>query len=384
MNTASAPATSTWWSARSVSQRLPDFPWDHLTPFAERARAHVDGIVDLSIGTPVDPTPELVQGALAEAADSPGYPLTIGRPTTRQACIDWLSRRFGVTGLDLDAVLPVIGSKELIASMPGHLGLGPGDLVVVPALAYPTYEVGATLAGARTLASDSLTALGPERVAMVWVNSPSNPTGRILGVDHLRKVVSWCRERGALLVSDECYLEYAWETAPISVLHPDVCEGDHTGILAVHSLSKRSNLAGYRCGFVAGDPELVGELLAVRKNLGLQMPGPQQHAMQVALDDDEHVAAQQSRYARRRAALKAAFTSAGFRIDSSEGSLYLWATRDEACWDTVAWLADLGILVAPGEFYGPAGSRHVRIAFTATDDRVDAAAARLGAAVPSA
>jgi succinyldiaminopimelate transaminase len=384
MNTASAPATSSWWSARSVSRRLPDFPWDTLTAHAERARAHVDGIVDLSIGTPVDPTPDVVQKALAEATDSPGYPVTIGRPSTRQACIDWLARRFGVTGLELDAVLPVIGSKELIASMPDHLGLGAGDLVVVPALAYPTYEVGAILAGARTIATDALTALGPERAAMVWINSPSNPTGRILGVDHLRKVVSWCRERGALLVSDECYLEYAWEAAPVSVLHPDVCGGDHTGILAVHSLSKRSNLAGYRCGFVAGDADVVRELLAVRKNLGLMMPGPQQQAMQVALDDDEHVGVQQARYERRRALLKGALERVGFRVDASEGSLYLWATRDEPCWDTVGWLADAGILVAPGEFYGAAGSRHVRVAFTATDERVDAAVARLAAAVPSA
>jgi succinyldiaminopimelate transaminase len=219
---------------------------------------------------------------------------------------------------------------------------------------------------------------------MVWINSPSNPTGRILGVDHLRKVVSWCRERGALLVSDECYLEYAWEAAPVSVLHPDVCGGDHTGILAVHSLSKRSNLAGYRCGFVAGDADVVRELLAVRKNLGLMMPGPQQHAMQVALDDDEHVGVQQARYERRRALLKGALERVGFRVDASEGSLYLWATRDEPCWDTVGWLAEAGILVAPGEFYGAAGNRHVRVAFTATDERVDAAVARLAAAVPSA
>ncbi|MGH3369576.1 MAG: succinyldiaminopimelate transaminase, partial [Nocardioidaceae bacterium] len=269
------PPTAAWWAARAVSGRLPDFPWDKLTSYAERARAHEDGLVDLSVGTPVDPTPEVVQQALRDAADSPGYPMTVGRADTRQACVDWLGRRFGVTGLGLDAVLPVIGSKELIASMPGHLGLGAGDLVVHPKLAYPTYEVGARLAGARCVASDSLTSLGPERVSLVWLNSPSNPTGKVLPVDHLRKVVAWCRERGALLVSDECYLEMAWDEQPVSVLHPDVCDGDHTGILAVHSLSKRSNLAGYRCAFVAGDPAVVGELLAVRKNLGLQMPGPQ-------------------------------------------------------------------------------------------------------------
>ncbi|MDX6302890.1 MAG: hypothetical protein QOF53_4104 [Nocardioidaceae bacterium] len=373
----SAPATLPRWAARSVSSALPEFPWDRLAEHAARARAHEDGVVDLSVGTPVDPTPDLVQKALADAADSPGYPMTIGRASTRQACVDWLSRRFGVTGLDIDGVLPVVGSKELIASLPSQLGIGPGDLVVHPELAYPTYEVGAVLAGARTAATDSLTALGPQRASIVWVNSPSNPTGRVLPAEHLRKVVEWCRERGALLVSDECYLECAWEAEPVSVLHPDVCGGDHTGLLTVHSLSKRSNLAGYRCAFVAGDPEVVRELLAVRKNLGLMMPGPQQVVMQVALDDDEHVAEQQARYARRRAVLKEALHSAGFRIDASEASLYLWATRGEPCWDSVARLADRGILVAPGEFYGPAGREHIRVAFTATDERVAAAVRRL-------
>jgi len=338
---------------------------------------HPGGAVDLSVGTPIDPTPRVIQDALNAAADSPGYPTTAGRAATRQACVDWVARRFGVTGLHPEAVLPVIGSKELIASLPSHLGLGPDDLVVYPELAYPTYEVGAKLAGARTRATDSLTSLGPERVALVWVNSPSNPTGRVLPVDHLRKVVAWCRERGALLVSDECYLELSWDAEPVSVLDPDVCGDDHTGIVAIHSLSKRSNLAGYRCAFAAGDPAVVAELLAVRKNLGLMMPGPQQAAMLAALDDDAHVLEQRERYAARRTALKSAFESAGFRIDHSEASLYLWATRDEPCWDTVAWLADRGILVAPGDFYGTAGAEHVRIAFTATDERVGEAVRRL-------
>ena len=172
-------------------------------------------------------------------------------------------------------MLPVIGSKELIASLPLHLGIGPGDLVVQPALAYPTYEVGAVLAGAEVVATDSLTALGPRTPRLLWLNSPSNPTGRVLPPDHLRKVVDWCRERGVLLVSDECYIECCWEARRRTpVLHPDICGGSHEGILAVHSLSKRSNLAGYRCAFVAGDRAVVAELLAVRKNLGLQMPGP--------------------------------------------------------------------------------------------------------------
>ncbi|HXH81229.1 succinyldiaminopimelate transaminase [Nocardioides sp.] len=375
------PERASAQSAPSVSTRLPDFPWDKLTAHAATARAHPDGIVDLSVGTPVDPTPEVVQAALCAAADAPGYPTTLGLEATRQAAIDWLARRFGVTGLGLDGVLPVIGSKELIASMALHLGVGAGDLIGYPALAYPTYEVGAALAGARAMATDSLTSFGPETPKLLWLNSPSNPTGRVLPIDHLRKVVDWCRERGTILVSDECYLELAWDAAPgsgpISVLHPDVCGGSHEGILSVHSLSKRSNLAGYRCAFVAGDPALVGELLAVRKNLGLQMPAPQQRAMIAALEDDAHVVEQHATYAARRARLRTALEGAGFTIDHSEGSLYLWATRDEACWDTVQWFADLGILVAPGEFYGAAGRRHVRVAFTASDERVTAAVERL-------
>ncbi len=330
----------------------------------------------------------MVQRALVAAADSPGYPTTVGLPETRQACLDWLERRFGVTGpIDgwgLDSVLPVIGSKELIASLPTHLGVGPGDLVVQPELAYPTYEVSAALVGARILATDSLTALGPETPKILWINSPSNPTGRVLPVDHLRKVVDWCRERGVLLLSDECYLELSWEPGaqPVSVLHPDVCGGSVEGILAVHSLSKRSNLAGYRCAFVAGDPAVIGELLAVRKNLGLQVPGPQQLAMIAALNDDAHVEEQHARYAARRTRLKAALEGAGFRIDHSEGALYLWAQRQagagaEPCWDTVAWMAERGILVAPGSFYGAAGAHHVRVALTATDERIDAAVTRL-------
>ncbi|WP_345522764.1 succinyldiaminopimelate transaminase [Nocardioides conyzicola] len=362
-----------------VSARLPDFPWDGLTAYAERARAHPDGIVDLSIGTPVDPTPAVVRDALSAASDAPGYPLTIGTVATRQACIDWLARRHGVTGLDLGGVLPTIGSKELVATLPSQLGIGPGDLVAWPELAYPTYAVGVALAGARGVATDSLTSLGPETPALLWVNSPANPTGRVLPPEHLKKVVDWCRERGTILVSDECYLECAWDATPLSVLHPSISGDSHDGILAVHSLSKRSNLAGYRCGFVAGDPALVGELLAVRKNLGLIMPGPQQAAMAAALDDDEHVVEQHARYAARRARLREALESAGFRIDHSEASLYLWSSRGEDCWETMSWLADRGILAAPGSFYGVAGSRHVRVAFTATDAAIGKAEERLRA-----
>jgi succinyldiaminopimelate transaminase len=291
-----------------------------------------------------------------------------------------LERRYGVTDLAEHAVLPVIGTKELIAWLPTLLGVGPDDLVVVPELAYPTYDVGARLAGARVLFADSLTQLGPQSPAVVFVNSPSNPTGAVLGADHLRKVVEWARDRGAIIASDECYLGLGWSgtgTAPVSVLHPSVSGGDHTGLLAVHSLSKTSSLAGYRAGFVAGDPALVAELLAVRKHAGMMVPTPVQAAMVAALDDDAHEKNQRDRYARRRDLLLPAVRAAGFTIDHSEAGLYLWATRGEPCRDTVSWLADRGILAAPGEFYGPRGAAHVRIALTATDERIAAAVQRL-------
>jgi succinyldiaminopimelate transaminase len=368
-----------------VDRTLPDFPWDRLEPYKELARRHPDGIVDLSVGTPVDPTPESVRRALTEAADAPGYPLTYGTPRLREAAAGWLRRRLQVDA-DPAAILPTIGTKELVAWLPTLLDLGPGDEVVFPRLAYPTYDVGARLAGARPVATDGLLTLGPAThagggVQLVWLNSPSNPTGAVLPAEHLRKVVAWARERGVLVVNDECYIELAWDDAPgnrpVSILHPDVCEGSHEGLLAVHSLSKRSNLAGYRAGFVAGDPAVIQRLLAVRKHAGMMMPAPVQAAMAVALDDDQHAAEQRERYARRRTVLKRAFEGHGLRIDHSEAALYLWASRDEPCWHTVEHLAELGILVAPGEFYGAAGERHVRIAFTATDERVAAAAARL-------
>jgi succinyldiaminopimelate transaminase len=365
-----------------ISGRLPDFPWDTLADAKSRAAAHPDGIVDLSIGTPVDDAPAVAQDALAAASNAPGYPTVLGPEAMRQAAVDWLGRRFGVTGLGAEHVLATIGSKELIGNLPAQLGLGSQDLVVVPELAYPTYEVGARYAGCRVIAADSTVALGPERPALVYVNSPANPHGRILGADHLRKLVTWARERGALVVSDECYLEFGWDGEPVTVLHPQVNGGSLDGILAVHSTSKRSNLAGYRAAFVAGDASVVAELLAVRKHLGFMVPAPIQAALAAVLADDAHVDEQRTRYAARRTQLRDALETAGFRIDHSEGSLYLWAQRQterggEPCRDTVAWLAERGILVAPGDFYGPAGARHVRIGFTATDERIAAAVARL-------
>ncbi len=365
---------------RRRSSDLPDFPWDTLAGAKARASAHPDGIVDLSVGTPVDPVPALVRDALAAASDAPGYPLTAGSPALRRAIGGWLARACGATAEGL-GVLPTIGSKELVAWLPTLLGLGPGDIVVIPSVCYPTYEVGARLAGAEVVRADSLTAVGPtSRVRLVWVNSPGNPTGRVLPVEHLRKVVDWARERGAVVASDECYLSLGWEASPVSVLSGAVCGGSYDGVLAVHSLSKRSNLAGYRAGFVGGDPALVGELLAVRKHAGMIVAAPVQAAMVAALGDESHVHEQRRRYAARREVLRAALGHAGFDIQHSEAGLYLWATRGEDCWASVDWLAGRGILAAPGTFYGPGGGRHVRVALTASDERVAAAAARLEAA----
>lgn len=329
------------------------------------------------MGTPVDPTPPALREALRDAADAPGYPTVHGTPELRTAAAGWLARRFEVSGLNAEDVLPVIGTKELVASLPGQLGFGAGDTVVVPELAYPTYDVGARIAGCTVVATDSTHAVGPAPVSLVWLNSPANPTGRVLPVEHLRKVVTWARERGAVVASDECYLEFGWEARPASILHPVVCGGTFDGLLSVHSLSKRSNTAGYRCGFVAGDPRLVAELLAVRRHAGFMTPSPTQEVMRVALEDDTHVEAQRARYAARREILRTALEAAKFRIDHSEASLYLWATRREPCWDTVRWLAERGILVAPGDFYGPAGDQYVRVALTVTDERVAVAAERL-------
>ncbi|CAM5589646.1 Aminotransferase OS=Streptomyces violarus OX=67380 GN=FHS41_002430 PE=3 SV=1 [Streptomyces violarus] len=246
-----------------------------------------------------------------------------------------------------------------------------------PRLAYPTYEVGARLARAEYEAYDDPTRLDPEGLKLLWLNSPSNPTGKVLSKAELTRIVAWAREHGVLLFSDECYLELGWEAEPVSVLHPDVNGGSYEGIVAVHSLSKRSNLAGYRAAFLAGDPAVLAPLLEIRKHGGMMTSAPTQAAVIAALGDDDHVRVQRERYTARRALLCAALLAHGFRIEHSEASLYLWATRGESCWDTVAHLAERGILVAPGDFYGPAGAQFVRVALTATDERVRAAVDRL-------
>lgn len=372
---------------------LPDYPWDALAPYRDLAARHPDGVADLSIGTPVDPTPSLVRSALAAASDAHGYPTTHGTAALRTAISDWFARRRGVPGLDPQDVLPTVGSKELVAWLPLLLGLGEGDVVVRPAVAYPTYDVGAHLAGATPVAADSLADLPDDvraRVRLVWINSPGNPTGDVLGVDGLRALVDDARSLGAVVASDECYGELGWgrwdpaeggEPVP-SVLDPRVCGGSHDLLLAVYSLSKQSNLAGYRAAFTAGDPAIVANLVNSRKHAGMIVPYPVQEAMRVALGDDAHVAEQKDRYRRRRALLVPALEAAGFTISGSVAGLYLWASDGGPTWDTIGWLAGLGILAGPGTFYGDAGHGFVRVALTGSDERIAAAAARLAEAGP--
>ncbi len=360
-----------------VSAKLPDFPWDTLAAAKAVASAHPGGLVDLSVGTPVDPTPQLARDALCSASDAHGYPTVWGTPALRQAIIDHLVRRWRAVELPHQGVYPVVGTKEAVAWLPTLLGLGADDLVVIPSTAYPTYEVGARMADARVQACDD-PALIEGTPRLIWINSPANPHGAILTADETRAWVRYARSVGAVLAADECYGEFGWDAEPVSVLDPAVNDGVSTSLLALHSLSKRSNLAGYRAGFVAGDPGIVGELVATSKHLGMMVPTPVQEAMRVLLADDDHVAEQRRRYLARRRILAESLVAAGFRIDHSEGSLYLWATRGEDCRATVDWLAARGILVAPGDFYGEAGRRHVRVALTATDERVAAAASRLG------
>lgn len=371
---------------------LPDFPWDTLGPYRQRAAEVAGGIVDLSVGTPVDPTPQVIQDALRAAADAPGYPQTWGTPELREAVSVWFEARRGVRGVDPDGVLPTIGSKELVAWLPTLLDLGAGDIVAFPRVAYPTYDVGARLAGAQPRAVDALTSLGPLTRAttpkLLWLNSPGNPTGKVLGVDHLRKVVTWARRHGVIVAADECYAELDWRDRSVgewrgeppttpSLLDPRVCDGSHEGLLVCYSLSKQSNLAGYRAAFLAGDVTLVRQILEVRKHAGFMMPWPVQQAMIAALADPEHVAEIKVTYAARRARLRPAVEAFGLRVEDSEAGLYLWASADEDCWVSLDRLARRGILAAPGAFYGSAGARHVRLALTASDERIDTAVARL-------
>ena len=375
---------------------LPDYPWESLAPYREIAATHPDGVIDLSIGTPVDPTPEIIQRALQEASDAPGYPTTHGTRELREAIAQWFTRRRHSPEVSADGVLPTVGSKEAVAWLPTLLGLGAGDIVVYPRVAYPTYDMGARLAGAEGVAADSLDELTGEqreRVKLVWINSPGNPTGNVLDLQALTRIVDEARAAGAVVASDECYAELGWGQWDVqlggdpvpSVLDPRVNGGSLEGLIALYSLSKQSNLAGYRAAFMAGDPEVIGPILNARKHAGMIVPAPVQNAMIAALNDEAHVVEQKGRYRARREVLRPALTALGLTIEESHAGLYLWGTFTGAgaeataqdTWDAVEKFARLGIVVGPGVFYGEDGNGFVRLALTASDEAVEAAAARM-------
>ena len=375
----------------SFGLNLPEYPWEAMAPYVKQASAHADGAVNLSIGTPVDPTPDFIQAALAAAADAPGYPTTHGTPELREGVAQWFARRRSVPGLDPQDIMPTVGSKELVAWLPLLLGLGAGDVVVRPTVAYPTYDMGAVLAGATPVAADDLSELDEQtraRVRLVWINSPGNPTGSVRGAESMAALVAQARSLGAVVASDECYAELGWGEwdtarggAPVpSVLDPRVSGGSSESLLAVYSMSKQSNLAGYRAAFVAGDGAIIANLVNSRKHAGMIVPAPVQAAMLAALSDDRHVAEQKDKYRARREMLVPALEAFGLKISSSEAGLYLWATAGEDTWTTVERFAALGIVVGPGVIYGDAGAGYVRVALTGSDERIAAAVRRLEAA----
>jgi len=364
-----------------VFDRLPEYPWQQLKPYSALAAKHPDGAVDLSVGSPVDPTPKVIQDAFVAAANAPGYPSTAGSLQLREALVEWFARRRAVPGLTPENVMPTIGSKEFISFLPLYLGMGAGDAVVQPKAAYTAYAVGAALVGAEYISEDDPDKW-PANAKLIWINSPGNPDGKVLDVAFLRKAVARAREIGALLASDECYAELGWdgkwatETIP-SILDPRVIEGNLDGVMAIYSLSKQSNLAGYRAAFAAGEAGLVKAIVNIRMHSGMNTPDPVQKAMIAALSDEAHVAAEREVYRKRREVLLEAVLAYGFEVSDSEAGLYIWATLGEDCWQTVQKMAELGIVVVPGTFYGEHSPNHVRFTLTATDQKVAEAAKRL-------
>ena len=308
---------------------------------------------------------------MQENANSPSYPVTTGAHALRSALRQYCVEQLKASG-DFD-VLPTIGSKEIVALLPFLLE---AKKVLIPEIAYPTYRVGGILAGATVIEVEIDAKTWPrENIDLAWINSPSNPTGRVHSDAEILAAIDWSRTSDAVLASDECYLSFPDTKQGKSILQ--FANGNNHGLLAIHSLSKRSNLAGYRGSFVAGDPELIAKLLEIRKHMGMMVPLPIQMATAVALQDESHVQEQAQRYKERRAVLRAALEKLGFKIEYSEAGLYLWATRGIDDWQTVSWFAERGVLVTPGRFYGDKGAQHVRIALTATDEKIQEVARRI-------
>jgi succinyldiaminopimelate transaminase len=370
----------------------PPYPHDRLADLKDVAGAAPGGLVDCSVGTPVDPMPDVAVRALVDAAaGATGYPATIGSAPYREAAAAWIARRFACA-VGPEEVVACIGTKELVASLPRVLSLRDPtrDVVLYPAASYPTYEMGALLAGLRAVPVPvddrwriDLSAVADadaERALVLWLNDPSNPTGVTATPSEMEASVAWARDRGIVVASDECYAEFTYDDAGEPAAPVTALVAGLDGVLAVHSLSKRSNMAGLRAGFVAGDGELVAYLGEVRKHGGLMMPAPVQAAATAALGDDEHVREQQARYARRRTMALAALAARDLVHDGGPSTFYLWLRSTDGPsdgWAITADLAKTGLLVAPGDFYGAAGASHARLALTVTDDRLALACERL-------
>ncbi|MGP0031046.1 MAG: aminotransferase class I/II-fold pyridoxal phosphate-dependent enzyme [Acidimicrobiales bacterium] len=378
-------------AAISEPLSLPPYPYDRVAALGRLAEALPGGVVDCSVGTPCDPPPPAVVEALASSGRERGYPSSVGSPALREAAAAWLTRRFGLAPVPPPSLAVCVGTKEFVASVPHLLRLRqPGrDTVLYPAVSYPTYAMGAILAGCRPVAVPprpgapgglDLGAIDPadaERALLLWSNSPSNPTG---GLGDLGAEAAFGRAHGVPVFSDECYAEFTWAGPPRTML-----EHGFDGVVAVHSLSKRSNLAGLRVGFFAGDPDLVAFLGLVRQHAGLMVPGPVQAAAVSALGDDAHVEEQRARYRARLEFLAGVLTTWGCPTDLPEGAFYLWVPVPPQRWPDAWSMAEelarvAGILVAPGDLYGEAGAGHVRVAVVQPMERLELVAQRLSAA----
>ncbi len=364
----------------------PPYPYDRLNELKAIADAHDGGMVDLSIGTPFDEPPKVVEDALLNSSSARSYPPSIGRPEFRQAAADWLNRIAG-SSVRADDIGATIGSKEFVAGLPHWLRLRTPtkDTVLYPAVSYPSYAMGATLAGCRAVpvAVDSnwridLSSIDPAdaaRALCLWVNSPGNPAG---AVDDLNVAATWGRDNNVLVVSDECYIAFTWNGEPTTIVEKSL-----KGVLAVHSLSKRSNLAGARSGFYVGDPDLVHYLRELRKHAGFMQPGPVQDAAIAAFEDEAHVEVQRSNYHRRLELGRQILMALGSEVSMPEGGFYLWAPAPSGdAWEFAQTLAtEAGILVSPGEFYGEQGSGHVRVAVVRSEEQLQQGATRLGLSI---
>ncbi len=360
----------------------PPYPYDRLDRFKPLASSFDGGLVDLSIGTPCDPPPRAVIDALASSNTERGYPPSIGTDALRTSIASWMRRRFDVE-VPLGQIAACIGTKEFVGTLPQWLKLRTPsrDTVLYPAVAYPTYEMGAILAGCRAVAIPPLPSGGLDlsaisdddarRALVLWVNSPSNPTGAL---DDLGAAAAWGRKHGVPVFSDECYVEFTWNGRGRTIL-----EHGLEGVVAVHSVSKRSNLAGLRVGFYAGDAEIVEYLKEVRKHVGMMVPGPAQAAAAVALADDDHVMVQRDIYLRRLDTMATVLSRwSGIDIELPAGGFYLWFDAQDG-WAFAERLArEGGALVSPGDFYGAGGAQNVRVAVVQPDDKLALVGTRLG------